>query len=119
MIDRYDASDQVSQRLAPHVEDDVGADERVAERRGLLEVQPLCVLAVLGIAEIEIAGNAQQLVRGHGSPRPAGATGDVRLQRAEITASVEDHGHRFAQRKPVDPQRDRDRGGVVEQRAAQ
>ena len=71
MIDRDDAADQLAERFAPDVEHDVGADQRVAQRGGLLDVQPLGVLAVVGVGEVEVAGNAQQLA---GGDRAAGAT---------------------------------------------
>ena len=110
---------EVLQRLAPDVEHGVGRLERVAQRAGLLGVELLGLLAVLGGGEVEVAGNAHQLVGRDGRARPAPAVGDVGLDRAEVAAAVEDHGERLAQRQPHDAQRDRCRCVGVDQRSAE
>ncbi len=119
VIDGDDAADEVAQRLAPHLEHRVGADERVAQRGRLLDVEALGLRTILGVGEIEIARHPQQLAGRHRRAGGAAAAGHVRLQRPEIGPAVEDHRHRLAQRETVDPQRDRHRRRVVEQRPAQ
>ena len=73
-----------SQRLAPDVEHGVGADQRVAQRGGLLGEEVLGLLAVLGGGEVEVAGHAQQLVLADGVAGAAAAVGDVGLDRPEV-----------------------------------
>ena len=85
----------------------VGGGQRVAQVAGLLGVELLGLLAVARGAEIEVAGDPQQLVGGDGAARPARAVGDVGLDRAEVAAAVEDDRQRVAQRQPADPERDR------------
>src|SRR6185312_11399251 len=87
------------ERVAPDVEDRVGAHERVAQRSRLLEVELRSLRAILGGAQVEVARDAQQLARGDRLPRTAAARRDVRLDRAEIAAAVEDDGDRLADRK--------------------
>ena len=118
-VDRDSWPDQLGERFAPHVEDDVGADERVPERGRLLHVELLGSGAVLGVGKVEVAWHPQQLA---GRDRRAGretAARDVGLERPEVATTVEDHRHRFADGEPADTKRDRNRRRVVEQRAAQ
>ena len=82
---------------------------------GLLGVELLGLLAVLGGGEVEVAGHAQQLVRPDGAARAAPAVGDVRLDRAEVAAAVEDDRELLAQRQPGDAQGDRGGGLLVEE----
>ncbi len=59
------------QRFAPHIEHHVGAEQRVAQRRRLLDVQPLGLVAVLGVGQVEVARDSQQLAaRRRSRPRP-------------------------------------------------
>ena len=106
---------EVLERLPPDVEHGVGGRERVAQRRGLLGVELLGLLAVDGAGEVEVARDAQELVGGDGRAGAAPAVGHVRLDRAEVAAAVEDHGQRLAQGQAHDAQRDRCRGVGVDQ----
>ena len=110
---------EVLQRLAPDVEHRVGGLERVAHRARLLRVEPLGVLAVLCLGEVEVAGHAHQLVGRDRGARPAPAVGDVGLDRAEVAAAVEHDRERLAHRQAADPQRDRRRRARVDQRSAE
>ena len=89
---------EVLERLAPDVEHGVGADQRVAQRAGLLGEQVLGLLAVLGRGQVEVARDAHQLVLADGVAGAAAAVGDVGLDRPEVLAAVEDHGQRLGQR---------------------
>ena len=75
-------------------------------RHRLLGVEVLGLVAVLRLGEVEVAGDAQQLVGRHRGPGAAPAVGDVGLDRAEIAAAVEDDGERVAERQAAHPQRD-------------
>ena len=77
---------EILERLAPDVEHGVGGLERVAQRRGLLGVELLGRLAILGAGQVEVAGHAQQLVGADGAAGAAAAVGDVGLDRAEVGA---------------------------------
>ena len=110
---------EILQRLAPDVEHRVGRLERVAHRAGLLGVEALGLVAVLGRGEVEVARDAQQLVGRDGGARAAPAVGDVGLDRAEVAAAVEDHGEGLAQRQAAHPQGDRCRSLGVDQRSAE
>jgi hypothetical protein len=110
---------QILQRRAPEVEHGVGGLERIAERAGLLGVQTLGLVAVLRGREVEIAGDAHQLVGANGRARPAPAVGDVGLDRPEVAAAVEHDGQRFAEGQAHDPQRDGGRRVCVDQRSAE
>jgi hypothetical protein len=114
-VDLDAGAGQVLERLAPDLEDGVGADQRVAHRRGLLGVQPLGLLAVLGGAEVEVAGDAHQLPGADRRAGPAAAVRHVGLDRAEVPPAVEDHRQRVAERERRDPQRDRGRRLRVDQ----
>jgi hypothetical protein len=106
-IDLDGAAGQLLERLAPDVEHRVGPHQRIAQRGGLLGVQVLRLLAVLGGGEVELARHAQQLVARDGRAGSAAAVGDVGLDRAEVAAAVEDDGQLLAEREPRHPQRDR------------
>ena len=113
--DRDGCARHRAQRLAPDVEHGVGAHQRVAHGGGLLGVEALGLVAVLGLAEVEVAGHAQQLVGSHRGARAQAALGDVGLDRPEVAAAVEDHRDGVADGQPVDPQRHGSRGRVVQQ----
>ena len=87
---------EVLERLAPDVEHGVGADQRVAQRAGLLGEQVLGLLAVLGGGEVEVARHAHQLVLADRVAGAAAAVGDVGLDRPEVAAAVEDDRQRLA-----------------------
>ena len=118
-VDLHARAREVLERLAPDVEHGVGADERVAQRGGLLGVERLGLLAVLGRAEVEVARDAQQLARGDRRAGAAAAVGDVGLDRAEVAAAVEDDRQRVAQREALDAQRDGSRRLGVDERPAE
>ncbi|MGH2498994.1 MAG: hypothetical protein ACRDF0_02705 [Candidatus Limnocylindria bacterium] len=102
---------QVLQRLAPDVEHGVGAHERVAHGGGLLGVQVLGLVAILGGGKVEVARYAEQLV---GTDRRAGAATAVRhigLDRAEVPPAMEDDRQLVAEGQPCDAQGDR--GGCL------
>ena len=103
VVDGDAAAGEIRQRLAPHVEHGVGADQRVAQRRRLLDVELLGAVAVLGVGEVEVAGHAQQLAGRDGRARRRGCRGDVGLQRAEVAPAVEDDRHRLAEGQPARP----------------
>ena len=86
---------------------------------GLLGVEVLGLLAVLGAAEVEVAGHAQQLVGRDGGARPAPAVGDVGLDRPQVAPAVEDHRQLLADREAADAQGDRCRRLRVDQRSAE
>ena len=119
MVDRDPAAGEFAERFAPHVEHRVSADERVAQGGRLLDVQPLGLLAVVGVGEVKVARNAQQVARGDARARRPAAPGDIGLEGAEVAPAVEDDRQRFAERQPADPQRDRNRSRVVQQRASE
>jgi hypothetical protein len=100
---------EVGERVAPDREHGVGGGEGVAQRHRLLGVQPLGLVAVLGLAEVEVARDAQQLVGGQRGAGAVGAARDIGLDAAEVPPAVEDHGHRLAQGKAADPHCDRGR----------
>ena len=107
------------ERLAPDVEHGVGADQRVAQRGGLLGVEALGVGAVVGLGEVDVARHPQQRI---GAERGAGAMvagGDVGLDRAEVAAAVEDDGDGLRQRQVAHLQRNRNGGLLVHECAAQ
>ena len=110
---------EVLQRLAPDVEHGVGAEQGVAQRAGLLRVQRLRLVAVARAGEVEVAGDAQEVVGRDGAARPAAAVGDVGLDRAEVAAAVEDDRELLAEREAGDPQRDRSRGVLIDQGPAE
>ena len=87
------------ERLAPDVEHGVGADQRVAQRGGLLGVEALGVGAVVGLGEVDVARHPQQLVGAERGRRCHGAGGDIGLDRAEVAAAVEDDGDGLRQRQ--------------------
>ncbi len=109
--------DEVLERLAPDVEHGVGADQRVAQRAGLLGEEVLGLRAVLGRGEVEIERDAHQLVLADGVAGAAAAVGDVGLDRPEVPAAVEDHGQRLGEAERRDSQGDRGRGLGVDQRS--
>ena len=110
---------QVLERLAPDVEHGVGAEQRVAQRAGLLRVERLGLVAVARAGEVEVAGHAQQILGRDGAARPAAAVGDVGLERAEVAAAVEDDRELLAEREAGDPERDRSRGVLIDQGPAE
>jgi hypothetical protein len=118
VVDRHLAAGEIGQRFAPHVEHGVGSHQRIAQRGRLLDVQLLGRLAVLRVGEIQVARHAQQLPGRDGGAGAAAAGRDVGLQRSEVAPAVEDDRNRLGEREPRDPQRDRYRGGLVEQRPA-
>ena len=69
-VDGHRDRREVAQRLAPDVEDGVGADEGVAQGRGLLGVEALGVLTVAGLGEVDVAGHTHQLARPTADPVP-------------------------------------------------
>ena len=107
------------QRLAPDRQDRVGGQQRIAQGARLLGVGLLGLAARLGVAEVEIAGDAQQLVGADRAARAPRAVGDVGLDRAEIGAPVEDDGQRLAEGEPVHAQGNGDRSVRVDQRPPQ
>ena len=110
---------EVLERLAPDVEHGVGAEQGVAQRAGLLGVQGLGLLAIARAREVEVAGDAQQVVGADGAARAAAAVGDVGLDRPEVAAAVEDDRELLAEREPAHPQGDRRRGILVDQGPAE
>ena len=85
----------------------------------LLRVERLGLVAVARAGEVEVAGDAQQVLGRDGAARPAAAVGDVGLDRAEIAAAVEDDRELLAEREAGDPERDRSRGVLIDQGAAE
>ena len=83
----------------------------------LLEVGLLGLVARLGVAEVEVARDAQHLGGADRRARAARAVGDVGLDGAEVDAAVEDDGQGVGQREPVDLERDGDRRLRVDQGA--
>src|SRR2546430_11037426 len=59
------------------------SEDGVAQRAGLLGVELLGLLAVDGLGEIEVAGDAQELVGAHRRAGAAAAVRDVGLDGAE------------------------------------
>ena len=115
-VDLDAGAGEVLERLAPDVEHGVGADQRVAQRGGLLGVERLGLVAVLGGPEVEVARHAQQLAGRDRRAGAAAAVGDVGLDRAEVPPAVEDDGQRVAQREAGDAQGDGGRGLGVDER---
>ena len=93
------APGDIRERLAPHLEHRVGTHERVARGARLLGVQPLGLVAVLRLGEIEVARDAQQLGRADGLPGAVTTGSDVGLDRAEVAPAVEDHRDLVADRQ--------------------
>ena len=118
-VDGDVAAGRGGERAGPDGEDGVGGDDRVAQRARLLGVELLGLVARAGLGEVEVAGNAQQLGGADGRAGDAAAVGDVRLQRAEVAAAVEDHGQGVRQREIGDLQRDGRTGLGVDERALQ
>ena len=107
------------QRPAPDRQHGVGGQQRVAQRAGLLGVGLLGLVARRGVAEIEVARHAQELVGADRAARAARPVGDVGLDRAEVGAAVEDDGQGLGEREAAHPHRD-GRGGLgVDERAPQ
>ena len=67
------------------------------------------VRPVVGVGQVEVARDAQQLVRGDRRAGASAAAGDVGLQRAQVSPAMEDDGDRVAERKTPDLERDRHR----------
>ena len=103
----------------PHREDRVGGDERIAQRPRLVAVEPLGVVAVGGLSEVEVARHAQELVAADRLAAAVGPQRDVGLDRGEVAAGVEDDRQLVAEGEALDPHRDRRRPRLVEQRAPQ
>ena len=110
---------QVLERLAPDVEHGVGAEQGVAQRARLLRVERLGLVAIARAGEVEVAGDAQQVLGRDGAARAAATVGDVGLDRAEVAAAVEDDRELLAERKAGDPERDRSRGVLIDQGPAE
>jgi hypothetical protein len=55
VVDGQLAVEQFAERFAPHVEHRVGAEQRVAHRGRLLEVQPFSLVAIGSVGEVEVA----------------------------------------------------------------
>ena len=102
MVDGQPAVRDLVERVAPNVQHRVSADEGVAQRSGLLGIEPLGLAAVAGRGQIEVAGDSKQFACGDRRPRALAAVGDVGLQRSEIAAAVEDDGDRFGHRQGLD-----------------
>ncbi len=102
-VDLHDGTGQLQQRLSPDVQDDVCADHGVAQDACLLRVQTLGILAILGVGEIEIAGNPQQVAHADVGAGAAGSGSQIRLFYAEIAPGVEDDRDGLADRKTIDP----------------
>ena len=85
------------QRLAPDGEHGVGRQQRVAQHAGLLGVGLLGLVAGAGVAEVEVAGDAQQLVGADRAARAARTVRDVGLDRPQVGAPVEDDRQRVGQ----------------------
>jgi hypothetical protein len=97
------------QRLAPEGEHGVGRLEGVAHEAGLLGVQALGLLAILGRGQVEVARDPHQLVRPERASRAPPAVRHVRLDRPEIATAVEHDGERVAEREPGHAEGDRGR----------
>src|SRR5262249_37447381 len=100
-------------------EDRVGRGQRVAKRTGLVGVELLGLEQRLRLPEVEVARHAQQVGRPQRDTRAVAAVGDVRLDRAEVAAAVEDDGQGLGEREALDAQRDGRRTVRVDERAAQ
>jgi hypothetical protein len=117
-VDGDRARDGVGQRLAPDGEDGVRGENRVTQRPGLRRVELLCLLAVAGVAEVEVARHAQQRAGADRAARSEVAVGHVGLDRPEVAPAVEDDRQRGAGAQRSHLQRDRRGCAGVEERAA-
>ena len=107
------------QRLAPDGEHGVGRQQRVAQHAGLLGVGLLGLAARAGVAEVEVAGDAQQLVGPDRAARAARTVRDVGLDRPQVGAPVEDDGQRLGQGQPAHAHGHGDRRFGVDEGPAQ
>ena len=106
---------KVLERFAPDVQDRVRAHQGVAQRTRLFGEQVLRLGAILGRGQVQIARHAHQLVLAERVAGTAAAMGDVRLDRPEVLAPVEDHRQLLRERERRDPQGHRGRRLRVDQ----
>jgi len=119
VVDLDAGAHQVLERSAPDVEHGVSADQRIAQRGGLLGEHVLGLVAVLGGGQVQVARDAHQLVARDGLAGAAAARGHVGLHGPEIATAMEDDGQRVAQRERRDAQRDGSGGFSVDQGPSQ
>jgi hypothetical protein len=78
-VDADPALRQLGERLAPDREDGVGGEDGVPQRARLLDVGLLGLVAAVGVAQVEVDGDAEQGVRRDRRAGPEGPVGDVGL----------------------------------------
>ena len=110
---------KLAEWLPPDREHRVRGSQGLAQDARLLAVELLGVAARLRVREVEVAGDAQQLVRVERLARGVLAERDVGVDRREVAAAVEDDRQLTAERQAVHAHRDRGRLLLVDQRAAQ